>query len=379
MLPFRYALRNLWRRRTRTGLTLLGVALIAFLVILTTGFATGIDASVVGSARQDVVIVVGSTGETDLTRSFLTLGSARQIAAGAPGVLEVDGRRASSIELHATTRVGDRIGLLRGVEREAYLVRPAVVVVEGVDPRGSFEVMVGALAAARMGIPDEELAVGRSITLEKRPWRIVGRFAAPGTVLEAEVWGRLEDVLFATRREDVSCVALRLTDPEQYGRVHLYVTQNVRFEATVARETYLYGKLRKSLAPMAALAWIMAGLVLVGGVFACANTMFAAVLARTREMGALRAVGYGPLAVGVSLLEESLLLGAIGGALGVVGASLVGEIALRFPSGAFRLDLGGGVRLVGFLAALGAGLFGGLVPAIRALRLPITDALGGKL
>ncbi len=379
MLPFRYALRNLWRRRTRTGLTLFGVALIAFLVILTTGFATGIDASVVGSARPDVTIVVGATGETDLTRSFLSLGSARQIAAAAPGVREIDGRRAASVELHSTTRVGDRIGLLRGVEREVYLVRPAVVVVEGVEPRGPFEVMVGELAAARMGIPDEELAVGKTITLEKRPWRIVGRFAAPGTVLEAEVWGRLEDVSFATRRVDVSCVALRLTDPEQYGRVHLYVTQNVRLEATAAREAYLYGKLRKSLAPMASLAWIMAGLVLVGGVFACANTMFAAVLARTREMGALRAVGYGPLAVGVSLLEESLLLGAIGGALGVVGASLVGEIALRFPSGAFRLDLGGAVRLVGFFAALGAGLFGGLVPAVRALRLPLTDALGGKL
>ena len=107
--------------------------------------------------------------------------------------------------------------------------------------------------------------------------------------------------------------------------------------------------------------------------------MFAAVLARTREMGTLRALGYGPAAVGVSLLEESLLLGLSGGVLGFTAASLVGEVALRFPMGAFFLDLGSTVRFMGFFAALAAGLLGGLVPAARAVRLPLTDALGGKL
>lgn len=379
MLPLSYALRNLRRLGVRTTLTLVGVALVSFLVVLTSGFATGLDASVAASARDDVVYVVGSAGETDLVRSFLSLGAAREIADTAPGVLVVEGKRAASLEAHVASRVGDRIGLLRGVTDAAWLVHPAVTVVQGVEPRGPYELLTGRLAEARMGLPDGALDVGSTISLERRDWRVVGRFAAPGTVFEAEVWGRLEDVLSAARRVDVSAVVLRLADPESFGDVHRAVTRNTGLEATAMRSSRLFGRLRDALSPVAALAWVMAVLVTVGGLFACANTMFAAVLARTREMGTLRALGYGPLAVGLSLLEESLLLGLAGGAIGFAAASLSGEVALKYPAGAFTLDLSTSVRFLGLLAAVAAGLLGGLVPAWRAVRLPLTDALGGRL
>jgi putative ABC transport system permease protein len=379
MLPFRYALRNLRRRGLRTTLTLAGVALIAFLVILMAGFATGLDQSVANSARDDVAILVGAAQETDLVRSFVALGSARVAAEAAPGVAVVDGRRAASIELHSASRFGDRVALLRGVTPAAYLVHPQVVVVEGLEPRAPYEVMVGRLAHARLGLPDVDLAPGKTIHMENRDWRISGRFAAPRTVLEAEIWGRLEDVMAATRRIDVSAVALRLSDPDDFKRVDLFANQRVGLELKALRSSTVFAAYRANVAPVATLAWLMAGLVFVGGVFACSNTMFAAVLARTREMGTLRAVGYGPLAVAVSLLEESLLLGAVGGVLGFAAASLLGEVALRFPMGAFTLDLGGGIRFLGLAAALAVGLFGGLFPAARAVRLSLPDALGGKV
>jgi ABC-type antimicrobial peptide transport system permease subunit len=379
MLPLRYALRNLRRRGLRTALTLAGVALISLLVILMAGFATGLDESVANSARDDVAILVGVAQETDLVRSFVPFGSARVAAESVPGVAVVNGRRAASIELHSASRFGDRVALLRGVTPGAYLVHPQVVVVEGVEPRGPYEVMVGRLAHARLGIPDADLAPGRTIRMENRDWRITGRFAAPRTVLEAEIWGRLEDVMDATRRVDVSAVAVRLADPGDFKRVDLFANQRVGLEMKALRSSTVFEAYRATVAPVATLAWLMAGLVLVGGVFACSNTMFAAVLARTREMGTLRAVGYGPLAVATSLLEESLILGALGGALGFAAASLLGEVALRFPMGAFTLDLGGGIRFLGLAAALATGLFGGLFPAARAVRLPLPEALGGKV
>ena len=379
MLPLRYALRNLRRRPMRTGLTLLGLGLIAFLVILMCGFAKGLDDSVSNSGRDDVAVVVGLSQETDLVRSFVPYGTAQQVAAAAPGVATIEGRRAASIEIHVATRVGDKIGLLRGVTDSAYVVHPAVVVTSGLEPRAPFELMAGRLAAARMGLDDADLAVGRTIRLEGRDWKVSGRFCAPGTVLEAELWGRLEDVMQASRRIDVSAIALRLTAASQFPQVELYASRNLALEIAAMRETYLFGAFRRVLAPVAALAWLMAALVLVGGVFACSNTMFAAVLARTREMGMLRAIGYGPTAVGVSLLEESLCLGAVGGLAGFLIASAVGEVPLRFPAGAFFLDVGSGVRFLGLFAALGAGLVGGLVPAWRAIRLTLTDALGGKI
>jgi ABC-type lipoprotein release transport system permease subunit len=379
MLPLRYALRNLRRRGLRSALTLVGVALIALLVILMAGFATGLDQSVANSARDDVAILVGAAQETDLVRSFVPHGSARIAADAAPGVAVVDGKRAASIELHSASRFGDRVALLRGVTPGAYLVHPQLTVVEGVEPRAPYEVMVGRLAYARLGLPDEELATGKTIRLENREWRISGRFAAPRTVLEAEIWGRLEDVMAATRRIDVSCVALRLESADAFKRVDLFANQRVGLEMKALRSSAVFAAYRANVAPVATLAWLMAGLVLVGGVFACSNTMFAAVLARTREMGTLRAVGYGPLAVATSLLEESLLLGAAGGVLGFAVASLLGEVALRFPMGAFTLDLGGGIRFLGLAAALAAGLLGGLFPAARAIRLPLPEALGGKV
>ncbi|MHC5011253.1 MAG: ABC transporter permease, partial [Planctomycetota bacterium] len=230
------------------------------------------------------------------------------------------------------------------------------------------------------GLAPGALDVGNTIELEGETWKVVGRFAAPGTVMEAEIWGRLADVMRATKREDVSCVAARLNSPEDVGKVRSWVVlKGVKYEIAMVPEKALFAALQRALDPIAGLAWLMAGLVLVGGIFACTNTMFAAVLARTREMGTLRALGYGPSAVAASLFQEALLLGLIGGMLGFFAAGFFGEVPLKFPMGAFYLDLSATVRLSGLGAALVIGLLGGLVPAVRAIRLPLIDALGDKL
>ena len=380
MLPISYALRNLWRRRARTLITLAGITLITTLVVLMGGFASGLSQTARESAAADVMVLTGNASEHDMVRSVITRGNAEAAAAGIPYVAEEGGVRAVSIELHIATLKDDRVGLMRGVTDGAYLVHRRITVVEGREPREPFELMAGRLAAKRMGFPDADFAVGRTVNLEGRDWQVVGRFAAPGTVLEAELWGRLDDISLATRRTDVSCVAARLADPADMRKVGLWVNRNgVEYEIAAVPETRLFETLQNALDPIAGLAWVMAILVLVGGVFACANTMFAAVLARTREMGALRAIGYGPLAVGVSLLTEAMLLGVIGGLLGFWIAGLFGEVPLKFPMGAFYLDLSPTIRLAGLGSAMLAGLLGGLIPAWRAIRMPLPDALGGKL
>ena len=379
MLPFSYALRNLARRRARTIVTLAGIALTTLLVIVMVAFAGELAAAAGAGARDDVVVLLGTSAEVDLVRSVVPRGSAENAAASVPGVLTVDGQRAASVELHIATRTGNRVGLFRGVTPAAYLVHPAVTVVEGREPRAPFELMMGELVATRMGMDPSELAVGKTIRLEEREWTIVGRFAAPGTVIEAEMWARLDDVMVATRREDVSCVVLRLEDPDKIGAVDLFAAQRIDLEIAAMPERELMGELERGLKPIVALARWMAILVVIGAGFACANTMFAAVLARTREVGTLRAIGYGPLAVGFSLLQEALFLGLMGGLIGFWLAGLFGEVPLKFPMGAFYLDLSPAIRLAGLGSGLLAGLIGGLVPAWRAVRLPLPDALGGKV
>jgi len=378
MLPFSYALRNLWRRRARTLATILGIALTTLLVVVMTAFAGGLERAGGKSAREDVVVLVGTSSEADLVRSVVPRGNAENAAAAAPGVLSRGGLRAASVELHIATRTGDRIGLLRGVTPAAYLVRPQVTVVEGREPREPFELMAGRLAATRMGLPEADLAVGKTIRLEQRDWKISGRFAAPDTILEAELWCRLEDLMLATKREDVSCVALRLESPDRLPEVALFAAKRLDLEVVAVPERTMMATLERGLVPIIALARWMAILVLVGGGFACANTMFAAVLARTKELGTLRALGYSPLAVALALLEESALVAFVGGALGVFLALAVGNVSIRFPMGAFVLDLDISRRALGLAAALASGLLGGLVPAWRAIRMPLVDALGGK-
>jgi ABC-type lipoprotein release transport system permease subunit len=378
MLPFSYALRNLWRRRARTVATVLGIALTTLLVIVMTAFAGGLERAGGRSARDDVVVLVGTSSEADLVRSVVPRGNAENAAAAAPGVLSHGGVRAASVELHIATRTGDRIGLMRGVTPGAYLVRPQVTLVEGHEPREPFELMVGRLAATRMGLDPDDLAVGRTIRLEQRDWRISGRFAAPDTILEAELWARLEDLMLATKREDVSCVALRLESPDRLADVSYFAAKRLDLEVVAVPERTMMATLERGLVPIIALARWMAILVLLGGGFACANTMFAAVLARTRELGTLRALGYSPAAVAVALLQESALVAFLGGAIGTFLALAIGSVSIRFPMGAFTLELDVLRRGLGLGAALASGLLGGLVPAWRAVRMPLTDALGGK-
>ncbi len=379
MLPFQYVLRNLWRRWGRTLATLVGVSLISLLVVLMGGFAQGLEQTAADTASADVLVVVGASGEHDLIRSVISRNNAEAVAASLPNVYEEAGVRAASVELHLSSRKGDSIAHFRGVTPAAYLVHRRITLIDGREPREPGELMIGRLAAAKMGLLESDLSLGSELVMENRSWRVVGHFAAPGTVLEAELWGRLDDVMLATGRTEVSCVAVRMDAAENMKHALLWVNRNgVAYEIAGIPETRLFESLERALRPITLLAWVMAVLVLVGGVFACANTMFAAVLARTREVGTLRALGYGPLAVGVALLQESLLLGLVGGIMGFWCSGLFGEVPLKFPMGAFYLDLSPSIRLTGLAGGVLAGLAGGLVPAWRAARMPLTDALGGR-
>ncbi len=378
MLPLSYLLRNLARRRLRTIVTALGIGATTLLVVAMHSFASGMSVAAAGSARADTVLLLGSSSELDLVRSVIPRGAAEVAAGSAPGVATIDGVRAASVELHVASRRGEQIGLLRGVGDAAYVVHPRVTVVEGHEPRGPFEVMVGSLAGARMGLTAAETAIGATLELERRAFTVVGRFVAPDTALEAEIWARLPDVMLATKREDVSCVVLRLDGADKVGDVRVFAGRRVDLEIAAVPESEVLAAVARSLDPIAALARWMAVLAVVAGAFACANTMFAAVLARTRELATLRSLGYGPVAIAFGLVQESLMVAFLGGALGTLVAMAIGDVSLRYPMGALVLQADVESRSIGLGAAIASGFLGGIVPAIRAVRIPLVEALGGR-
>jgi ABC-type lipoprotein release transport system permease subunit len=390
LLPWDYGIRNLTRRPLRTALTALGLTLVVFLLLLVVGFVRGLELSLRQSGDPEVVLLHNASAAENVDNSSVT----DEVTALArtefsAHLVRYGGVPAVSPELTVASRVAaegaeanTQMGILRGVDwNRVFLVRRQVALVEGKLP-GPGEVLVGRLVPAKLGLRPEDVAVGSALVIEGRPWRVSGRFAAPGTLLEAEVWCPLDELKAAARRpNDVSVVAMRFDptgDPaKQMGYVD-YFCRNRRpdLELMGSREAEYYSMLRRHYGPLRAMAWLLVGLVGLAGACGAVNTMYAAVAGRVREFAALQAVGFPRRAIAVSLLQESVLLAAAAtlAAAGLAVLTLQGA-AVRFTMGAFTLQMDRVALLVGCGAGLALGVFGAIPPAVRAFRMTIVDAL----
>ncbi|MEM6674531.1 MAG: ABC transporter permease [Planctomycetota bacterium] len=374
-LPFDYAARNLGRRRLRTVLTACSAALVAALLVGTTAFVRGMSGTFAGAARDDVAMLLSSAAEGDIVRSAVRADLAQLVQADVAGVLVASG------EVHMVTNVriegdeGVRPGFVRGVTERAYAVHDALTLIEGRLP-GPGEVIVGVLAAAQMGTSPSDLDVGRTVGFEGAEFEVVGRFVAPGTTLEGELWTPLSPLRGIAQRDDDSTVFVKLQSPESFSALDYYAKRRVDLEVVALSSVEYYRQLSAYFRKIRAMAWILAALIAAAALFGGANTMAAAVQDRVRELGTLRALGYGGGAVARSLAVESLLLCASGGVLGLVVARLtLSGGAASLAMSAFALDVDAVAIVVGFTGSLALGVLGVIPAAWRALRLPVGVAL----
>jgi putative ABC transport system permease protein len=341
------------------------------------------EQSLTVSGNEKNVILMGAGSEESIERSEIKMSVPTLAAGSVAGIKNRLGVDYVSPEVHMAMVLKTREdsdedvqAVVRGVTPTAFLVHPQVKVVEGSTPRpGEYEVMVGQLAATRLGVIEVELAIGESIWFDNRPWRITGRFAAPHTVMDAEIWVPLTDLRIATRRETLSCVVLTLDDAT-LDDVAVWCAQRLDLELVAVRESDYYAGLLAFYRPVRAMIWATATLIALGGLFGGLNTMYAAFAARVRELGALQTLGFRRRALVWSFLQESVLATSAGGiAAAVVGALLLDGTAVRFSMGAFALVLDAPVILGGFAAGLGLAVIGIVPPLWRCLRLPIVEAL----
>lgn len=384
-LPFDYALRNLGRSGVRLAASLFGASLVTLLVLASGGFVRGMQATLAEHASlHRNVMLLGTGSEEGVERSQIDASVEGIAAASIPGLKQRAGIIYASPEIHAALPVRENAesredlpAVMRGVRPVALLVHPEVEIVEGQPPRaGRDEIMVGALAATRLGLPDERLALGRTLHFDDRVWTIVGRFAAPGTVMDAEIWIPLTDLQIATNREaSLSCVVLTL-DSAREADVDLFAKSRLDLEITAIPEHEYYASIAAFYGPIRVMVIVTAVLIASGGILGGLNTMYAAFAARVREVGMLRALGYTRTAIVINLAEESVFAAACGALIGAaLGLVLLDGVAVRFSMGAFALRLDPPVMLAGVLGGLAVGLIGAVPPAIRCLRLPIAQAL----
>ncbi len=386
-LPFDYAVRNLARRPVRTILTAGSSALVAALFVGTAAFVQGLSTSFTGAGQDDVAILLSRVSDSDVLRSTVSPALPELVAAEVAGVARSGGVAAVSSEIHTGTnlRLGEKPAegapdpsyqaFVRGVTERAFLVHDAITLIEGRLP-GPSEVLVGRIVPSQLGLDPELFRIGRKLRFEGGTFTIVGTFAAPGTTIESELFAPLADLRSLSRREDSSAVFVRLESPDDFGALELFARRRLDLELNAIPSALYYKELGAYFGPIRTLAWMLALMMGGAALFGGANTLNAAVQDRVRELATLRAIGYRQRALAWSLLQESIVLAAAGGLLGLALARFaLSGAAVRIAMGAFTLTIGPEAILAGFGAALALGIVATIPAIVRVARLPVAVAL----
>jgi putative ABC transport system permease protein len=261
---------------------------------------------------------------------------------------------------------------LRGLSGAGLTMRPAFKVVAGrMFQPGRRELLVGTGALRRFG-----LGVGGKVRLIDGDWPVVGVFTDSGDIIESYLVGDADTIMAATRRRGYAQVMAQLSNADAYPRFAAWLTENPALEVSVERKTdYDLRQVGSQSAFFTDMAYLIGAIMALGAMFGVVKIMYATVRARTREIGTLRAMGFGAAPVAASVLAEAALLGVVGALLGTALAWLVFDGREMWVWGSFRLQVSANLWALGLLWALVTSLVGGLTPALRAARLPASEAL----
>jgi len=381
----KFGLMSVPQRRGAVAATIFGVAGVVAVFIGVLSIAAGFRRAMAASGSADSAVVLRSGADSEMVSGFGR--QETRLIADAPGVARDDHGPLASAELFVIINLPKRsTGTdtnvpLRGVEGAAVGVRDHLKIVEGrMFESGKNEVIAGIGAAHETA----GIAVGSPIKVGRESWPVVGIFAAGGGVAESELWTDAKVLQGAYHRSDsFQSVYVRLASPGAFEQFKDALTTNPQLNVKVERQSDYYAEQSTTLTTLITKVGIgIAVLMAVGAVFGALNTMYSAVAARTREIATLRALGFGTGAVVFAFMLESLLLALGGGAIGA-GVAYVAFDNFRaatmnwqsFSQVTFALAVTPQLLAQSVAWATGIGLIGGLLPAIRAARLPIAAAL----
>ena len=383
-LPLNYIARNLRVRKLTTALTAGGMALVIFVFAAVLMLDAGLKETLVGTGRADNVIVIRQGAQTEVQSGIqrdqaALIESAPEVARDGSGQPFVS---KECVVLNSLPKIdgGKRANVVvRGTGPQGAALRPQVKLVEGRMFRpGSTEIIVG--REVRKGYAGVEL--GQSLAFAQRRWTVVGVFDAGHSGFDSEIWGDAEQMLQSFRRGAYSSVLARLAANDAFDALKARLDADPRLKIDLERENRFYEKQSQSLSDfITILGMVLSVIFSIGAMIGAAITMYAAVATRTGEIGTLRALGFRRRSILGAFLVESLLLALIGGVAGLIAASFLQTITvstMNFTSFSqmafsFRLTLGIVARTAVFALVMGA--VGGFLPAVKAARMRIVDAL----
>jgi putative ABC transport system permease protein len=380
-------LRNLPQRIGTSLVVVVGIAGVVGVLVSVLAMSEGFRYTLASTGRSDRVIMLRAGSDAELSSGVgrdqaVLLAALPGVARDAGGRPEASAELVVMVDLPRKGETDPNNVPFRGVQRAAFTIRDEARLIEGrrFEP-GIREVIVGRKAAAQFA----GLTVGSRIAFRDSDWTVVGIFTSGGDVHESEIWADAEVAMSAFRRTGYQSVTARLADGSDRGLAAFRdsVGRDPRFSITVLREPEYYAKQATVLSTLInVLGYTVATFMAIGATFGALNCMYSAIASRQVEIATLRAIGFGGAPVVVSVMMEALLLsllgGAIGGALAYVycdGATLSTLNFNTFSQVAFDFRVTPGLLARGLVWALVIGAAGGLLPAVRAARVPVTEAL----
>ena len=379
-----YNLRSMVVRKGTAAMTAMGIAMVVAVFVMTLSIAQGFRATLVasGSPQNAIVMRKGATSENVsavLKSQVPIIESMPQVARGADGRALASPELVVIISLPRTTDGNPANVPLRGVGPKAYEVRDTLTMVEGrrFQP-GMPEINVGRQAVGRF----KGLTLGSDVKFGNATWKVVGVFTAEDSSFESEVWGDVDLMMPAFQRDGYQSLTVKLTDPSAFDAFVSTMAADPRLDLKPQKEREYYEDQSATTSTLIrAFSTFVTAILSIGAVFGAMNTMYAAVAYRTREIGTLRALGFSRVRIVTAFLAESVALALVGGVVGCVLALPVNGLSTgamnmqSFSELAFKFRITPGLIGGGMIFSAFMGAVGGLLPALRAARLPVAYSL----
>ena len=383
-LSLSYVARNLYARKLTTILTAAGMALVVFVFATVLMMAEGLRQTLGGTGSDSNVVIIRQGSQTEV-QSTITREQANMIES-LPGLAtSPEGRARISREVLVLVNMprkgsgGLANVVVRGTTDNGLVMRPQARIVSGRPFRpGSSEIIVGsAMARGEVG-----LRIGDSISFGMRSWNVVGIFDAGSSGFDSEIWGDSEQMMQAFRRQAFSSLVVGLRDEGSYQGFAEALMRQPQIKADVKRERQFYADQSEKMANFIGILGKTITIIFsVGAIIGAMITMYASVANRTREIGTLRALGFRRGNIVMAFIQEAALLGFVAGVAGLVAASFMQMLEISttnvqtFSEVVFRLVMTPGIALQVLAFSMFMGVLGGVLPALRASRLEIVDAL----
>jgi len=384
-IPIKYVLRSSSSRRLTTVITMFGIALVVFVFTAVLMMANGIQKTLRSTGSDDNVMVARKAAASEIM-SIIDR-EAAGIVTNMPQVARAaDGRPLSSKEVVVIINLAklraDGISnvTVRGVEEAAFQLRPQVRIVEGrMFKWGAREIIAGAGITKRFA----GAQIGERIKFGGDLWNVVGIFDTDGSGFDSEIWGDLNQVADAFKRQSLSTVTFRIKNPDDLNDlVNAYEADNRLQYFIPKREKKFFEEQSEMMAKFIRILGLFITVIFsTGATIGAMITMYGAVANRTVEIGTMRALGFYRRSILLAFLAEALVLSFLGGALGLGLASLLQFFTIStlnfgsFSELAFSFALSPSIIATSLGFSLLMGLIGGFLPAVRAARLNIVQAL----